>query len=126
MKNKKCICQGADQYLESGLSIEIRNGNLEFDYTRCRCGSFEDKMEINFCPICGEKLDRRKEVPKELEIYKNLYKFMNGNCENMKGKTPGKGCIGCFYGGTDGKRFYCNEIIDILRDLNKEYKLDEK
>ena len=124
--NKKCICQGLKAFSKRGI-LTINNNCLKIKNHDL---SPEDIFEINFCPICGKKLDNRKEVPKELTIYKDLYKLMNGNCTHMNGGKEINGCKGCFYEGKRGKGdkfnpFYCNQIITILKNLNENYKLDK-
>lgn len=128
MEKEKCLCEKEYITLDSGLSLEIRNGNLEFDYRNCACGAFEDKIKIKYCPLCGNKIDLRKEVPQHLEMFKELYKSFKGNCEKMSGLKAGeKGidCKECIFGGKDGNKYYCNRIIDMLADMNKKYKLDK-
>lgn len=40
-----------------GAEIEILDGNiLCIESRNCACGAFEDRIKIEYCPICGEKL----------------------------------------------------------------------
>lgn len=53
-----CNCiEKLNEEINDALSIELIDGNkLCLDYSACRCGAFEKIIEINYCPICGEKL----------------------------------------------------------------------
>lgn len=38
------------------LELDIESKVLGIDHDTCACGSFSTNLDINFCPICGEKL----------------------------------------------------------------------
>ena len=40
----------------SGLSVYKKDNKIVLDYENCACGAFEQEIEINFCPVCGEDL----------------------------------------------------------------------
>lgn len=56
-----CNCiEELNESINQSLSIELIDENkLCLDYNACRCGAFEEIIEINYCPICGEKLKNR-------------------------------------------------------------------
>lgn len=54
--NCNCIKDINNKIQTSCLHIEFINGCLNIEYTGCACGSFEENIEINYCPICGKKI----------------------------------------------------------------------
>ena len=55
----KCFLCDSDSYIvtNTGAYIDIMDGNrLDID-----CDSTEINIEINYCPICGRKLENRKD-----------------------------------------------------------------
>lgn len=57
--SKGCeFCNGKKKLnLQKGLDIELLNNKLEFYFDTCACGYFEDELKINYCPMCGKKLE---------------------------------------------------------------------
>ena len=43
--------------LEKGLDIGLLNNKLNFYFDTCACGYFEDELKINYCPMCGKRLE---------------------------------------------------------------------
>lgn len=59
---EKCfLCDGKNYIItDSGADIEIINGNrLEIDYNNYDTPCIN--IEINFCPMCGRKLENTRE-----------------------------------------------------------------
>lgn len=109
-------------YLNSGLSISIKNGEIDIDY---EYGEFTEKIEFKYCPECGKQLDNRKEIPKTMNYLKNMFKAMKvRKCSEVTG-VKGMDCKNCPLSGEDKRKFYCNRIWDILQEINNEYKLDK-
>ena len=59
MRGKACeFCSGEKGIdLKKGLEITLEGRKLDFYYQTCACGSFEDGLKINYCPMCGKKLE---------------------------------------------------------------------
>ena len=57
--NEGCdFCNGKKEItLEKGLDIGLSNNKLDFYYQTCVCGFFEDELKINYCPMCGKRLE---------------------------------------------------------------------
>ncbi len=57
----ECIKKLNETFKNTGLDVELMDKNkLYIDYFACACGSFSIVIEINYCPICGEKLKEIK------------------------------------------------------------------
>ncbi|MGL4451413.1 MAG: hypothetical protein ACRCTZ_09505 [Sarcina sp.] len=54
----KCIEQVNNKLTNGALDIALIDGFLDIEYKGCRCGEFEEFIEINYCPICGEKIEK--------------------------------------------------------------------
>ena len=59
IKSSGCdFCNGEKEFtLEKGLDIGLSNKKLDFYFHACACGYFEDELKINYCPMCGKKLE---------------------------------------------------------------------
>ncbi|MFQ9298670.1 MAG: hypothetical protein ACLR4X_09695 [Clostridia bacterium] len=57
--NEGCeFCKGKKEFtLKKGLDIGLSNNKLDFYFAACACGYFEDDFKINYCPMCGKKLE---------------------------------------------------------------------
>lgn len=60
MEKEKCICEGDWFYPRDDLECRIIGNKISMDYRNCRCGAFEEKYEINYCPKCGKSLSENK------------------------------------------------------------------
>lgn len=58
-ENKMCKClENVTKDLTA--SYELIGNKLYVESWVCQCGRFEDIIEINYCPICGEKIKEEK------------------------------------------------------------------
>lgn len=52
------FCNGEKEFsLREDLDIGLSNNKLDFYFDTCACGYFEDELKINYCPMCGKKLE---------------------------------------------------------------------
>jgi hypothetical protein len=52
------VCQGREDIGKHNLDIYIIKNILSIDYDAYSSdSSFEEELEINYCPICGRKLE---------------------------------------------------------------------
>ena len=54
--NCNCMKDVNNKLQTSCLDIELIDGCLNIEYMGCSCGAFEEIIEINYCPICGNKI----------------------------------------------------------------------
>lgn len=47
---------------ELTADYELVGNKLHIESWICQCGRFEDIIEINYCPICGEKINKEGDL----------------------------------------------------------------
>ena len=110
--------------LDKNKKIMVKIGETEEIFYKDREGKIKNDNGFIFIPDFSKEYkiyDERKELPETLEFLKMAKKVLTSKCIEM---VQTNDCEICPLSGKTKNRFYCNQMIYMLADIEESFKLD--
>ena len=110
--------------LDKNKKIMVKIGETEEIFYKDREGKIKNDNGFIFIPDFSKEYeiyDERKDLPETLEFLKIAKKVLTRKCTEMAQTND---CEACPLSGKTKNRFYCNQMIYMLEDIEQLFKLN--